>query len=275
MRVKTAVCVAGCAFAEIAARAASAGAMCSSLNGPFCAYFGYENARAPLYARQNLAGDDQEMKTLETDKSVKIQHVLKEFATQATADGSTDEASAVARDPLAEVEGGLMLFEKIMGETLYTMLLGMDDDESSRASDGVIELLESLDGDALKGVFVIALDVLVAEATATLSEKAPTATDNVRVTAQELKEVKGYATYTLSKLTATQIEGIRYKFDSRPFAMMQVAFQLLVIAGDARGRLLAIETTILVLQLAQEAATKAKRLSGNDVADAGATRAVV
>ena len=92
----------------------------------------------------------QELEALETDKSVKIEHVLKEFETQATTDGSTDEASAVARDPLAEVEEGLMFFEKIMGETLYTMLLGMDDDESSRASDGVIELLESLDGDALK-----------------------------------------------------------------------------------------------------------------------------
>ena len=134
---------------------------------------------------------------------------------------------------------------------------------------------DSCDRCDAQGVFVVALDVLVAEATATLSEKAPTATDNVRVTAREFKEVKDYATYTLKKLTATQIEGIRYKFDSRRFAMMQVAFQLLVIAGDARGRLLAIETTILVLQLAQEAAVKAKRLSENEVVDAGATRAVV
>ena len=126
----------------------------------------------------------------------------------------------------------------------------------------------------VQGVFVIALDVLVAEAIATLYKKAPSATENVRVTAREFKAVKGYSTYVLKKLNKKQIESIQYKFDSRRFAMMQIAFQLLVIAGDASDRLLAIETTILVLQLAQEAAEAAKRLAENEDLRKAATAVV-
>uniref|UniRef100_A0AAV1UJY6 Uncharacterized protein n=1 Tax=Peronospora matthiolae TaxID=2874970 RepID=A0AAV1UJY6_9STRA len=270
MRLKTAVVATVCAAAEVAAHATTGnGATCSSLNGPFCTYFGFGTALAPLHAQQNLAAGEKELKALETDKSLKIENVMKEFEVQATTGGE----DALAHDPLLEDEG-IVLFEKMMGETLYTMLLGLDEDESSRATDSVVELLESLDGDALKGVFVIALDVLVAEATTTLYKKAPSATENVRVTAREFKAVKDYSTYVLKKLNKKQIESIQYKFDSRRFAMMQIAFQLLVIAGDASDRLLAIETTILVLQLAQEAAEAAKKLAENEDLRKAATAVV-
>ena len=65
MRLKTAVIATACAAAEMAAHSMDNGATCSSLNGPFCTYFGFGTALAPLHARQNLAADEKVMETTE------------------------------------------------------------------------------------------------------------------------------------------------------------------------------------------------------------------
>ncbi|CAI5720505.1 unnamed protein product [Peronospora destructor] len=244
----TAICVA----AKAVSSSIVDGAMCSSLNGPFCAGFGSGFALAPLHARQNLDLSEEKMRVIQAAKTLKIDKVLKQYERQvATSDAGEEDF--------------LLSLANILDESL-ALLNDLDDENTNSMADefalssenGVFELLDEMNGDELKDLFETALGEVLVSVEMTPEETSSDATEGLHKTAQQLKTLTDYKTYTFKKLSKSQLANIRLKFANNRLVELQQLFAQLVIADGAHDRQLALETAIFFFQLAQEEANTAE-----------------
>lgn len=103
--------------------------------------------------------------------------------------------------------------------------------------------------------FELALEEVVQSDASTLDDMSPETTQSLHKSVEELKGLSSFTDYRFQVLDEVAKAQIRHKFVHHRLIEVQQTFEKLVVARTARERRIALEATVFLLQLAQEAAT--------------------
>ncbi|TYZ64096.1 hypothetical protein PybrP1_009123 [[Pythium] brassicae (nom. inval.)] len=231
--------------------------VCSSLNGPFCREGIFNGVPiAPQHATTELDRDEEADKRAEVARRVRIEQVVKQYEVDAARD--VDEG-----DRLGDHESLLDELDMLLDEAAALFDEEDDNDEESSVvgsfafnyESGVFEDLDRMNGADLKEFFELALEEVMQSHASTLDDMSPEITQSLFKSVEELKGLSDLADFRFQVLDESAKAQIRHKFVHHRLIEVQQTFEKLVVARTARERRYALEASVLLFQLAQEAAS--------------------